>query len=137
MMMWLIGNKKQALNSKRGFTLIEVMVAVAVLSFGLVMIYQAFFMVFNSFNYSVDYLEAVFWMDEKIWESQDRIRRVGALENNQEQGEFTARSKNFYWSLSSQVLDPVANLSAVNLEVTWKEGGKDIRFSRVGYAKYE
>ena len=164
MMMWLIGNKdkriaysveriawsvecktksdklnaiRYPLNAKRGFTLIEVMVAVAVLSFGLVMVYQAFFMVFNSFNYSVNYLEVLPWMDEKIWEAQDSNRRVGALENNPGQGEFTARNKNFYWSLSSKVLEPAANLSAVNLEVTWKNGGKDIKFSRVGYARYE
>ena len=67
MMILTTGNKR---NSRSGFTLIEVMVAVAVLSFGLVMVYQAFFVVLDSFNYSADYLEIAGWMDEKIWQAQ-------------------------------------------------------------------
>ncbi len=132
MMMLKTGNRK-----RRGFTLIEVMVAVAVLSFGLVMVYQSFFIVLNSFNYCADSLAIAVWMDEKIWQAQDSIMRTGGLDNNPEQGEITARSKKFNWELSSTVLDQAANLSAVNLEITWKEGKRNVKVSRSGYAKYE
>jgi len=124
------------IGNKRGFTLIEVMVAVAVLSFGLVMVYQAFFIVLDSFNYSADYLEVSPWMDEKIWLAQDSIMRGGS-ENNTGQGEFILRNKKFNWSLSSRALDPISNLSEVNLEVTWKEGRRSVLASRSFYAKYE
>ncbi|MCX5708990.1 MAG: prepilin-type N-terminal cleavage/methylation domain-containing protein [Candidatus Omnitrophica bacterium] len=130
------GNKKRKADS-RGFTLIEVMVAVAVLSFGLVMVYQAFFIVLDSFNYSADYLEIVSWMDEKIWQVQDSIMRTGALEGNSNQGEFVARNKNFDWAISSNVLGSAGNLYAVNLEVNWKEAKRKVKLSRFCYAKYE
>jgi prepilin-type N-terminal cleavage/methylation domain-containing protein len=125
------------IGNKKGFTLIEVMVAVAVLSFGLVMVYQAFFIVLDAFNYSADYLEIAPWMDEKIWQSQDSIMRGEGLENNPGQGEFMTRNKKFSWLLSSRALDPSSNLSEVNLEVTWKEGRRNVKVSRSGYAKYE
>ncbi len=125
------------IGNKKGFTLIEVMVAVAVLSFGLVMVYQAFFIVLDSYNYSADYLEIAPWIDEKIWHSQDIIMRMAGLENNPRQGEFFARNKKFSWSLDFRVLDPISNLSEVNLEVAWKEGRRNVKISRSGYAKYE
>jgi prepilin-type N-terminal cleavage/methylation domain-containing protein len=130
------GNKKRKADS-RGFTLIEVMVAVAVLSFGLVMVYQAFFIVLDSFNYSADYLEIVSWMDEKIWQAQDSIMRTGALETNTTQGEFIARNKKFEWTISSNALSSAGNLSAVNLEVNWKEAKRKVKVNRSCYAKYE
>ena len=122
---------------KKGFTLIEVMVAVAVLSFGLVLVYQAFFIALDSFNYSADYLQISPWMDEKIWEAQDSIRRTGKLEDNQTQGEFIARNKKFDWTLSLNSLDPSGNLSAIDLEIGWKEARRNVKASRWGYANYE
>jgi prepilin-type N-terminal cleavage/methylation domain-containing protein len=135
-MMLKTGNKKRKAAS-RGFTLIEVMVAVAVLSFGLVMVYQAFFVVLNSFNYSADYLAIVSWMDEKIWQAQDSIMRTGALETDSTQGEFVARNKKFEWSISSSVLGGSGDLSVVNLQVNWKEAKREVGVTRSCYAKYE
>jgi prepilin-type N-terminal cleavage/methylation domain-containing protein len=134
MTMLKTGNKKRKAG---GFTLIEVMVAVAVLSFGLVMVYQAFFIVLDSFNYSADYLEIVSWMDEKIWQVQDSIMRTGALETNSSQGEFISRNKKFDWILFSSVLNGNGNISAVNLEVNWKESRRKVKATRSCYAKYE
>jgi hypothetical protein len=113
------------------------MVAVAVLSFGLVMVYQAFFVVLDSFNYGADYLEIVSWMDEKIWQAQDSIMRTGGLEGDSTQGEFVARNKKFEWLISSNVLSGAGNISAVNLEVDWKEAKRKVKVSRSCYAKYE
>ena len=122
---------------KNGFTLIEVMVAVAVLSFGLVLVYQAFFISLDAFNYSADYLAIACWMDEKIWESQDNIMRTGSLQDYQLQGEFLARNKLFSWQVSSNLLDQNSNLTAVNLQVNWKEAKRSVKASRFCYAKYE
>jgi prepilin-type N-terminal cleavage/methylation domain-containing protein len=124
------------IGNKKGFTLIEVMVAVAVLSFGLVLVYQAFFIAFDSFNYSADYLAISCWMDEKVWEAQDNIMRTGSLQDYQLQGEFLARNKLFNWQVSSNLLDQSANLSAVNLQVNWKEAKRNVKASRFFYAKY-
>jgi prepilin-type N-terminal cleavage/methylation domain-containing protein len=133
MMMSLIGNKS---GSKRAFTLIEVMVAVAVLSFGLVLVYQAFFVVLNTFNYGANYLEVSPWMDEKIWKAQDSIMRKGLLEDNSAEGEVTLRNKKFTWSLQNSPLAGANNLTSLKLEVFWKEGKRAVQVSRSCYAKY-
>jgi prepilin-type N-terminal cleavage/methylation domain-containing protein len=133
MMMSLTGIKA---GSKRAFTLIEVMVAVAVLSFGLVMVYQAFFVVLDTFNYGADYLEVSPWMDEKIWLAQDSIMRKGVLEDNSTNGELNLRNKKFTWELRNSVVDGTNNLIALTLDVYWKEGKRPVQASRSGYAKY-
>ena len=133
MMMSLTGIKS---GSKRAFTLIEVMVAVAVLSFGLVMVYQAFFIVLDTFNYGADYLEVSPWMDEKIWQAQDSIMRKGLLEDNSADGELTLRNKKFTWALENSPIAGTNNLTALKLEVSWKEGKRVAQVSRSCYAKY-
>ena len=64
---------------KKGFTLIEVMVTTAVLSLSMVLIYQAFFISLDSFNYCADYLDVVSWADEKLWQAQDSVTHNGTL----------------------------------------------------------
>ena len=64
-------------------------------------------------------------------------RLNGALESNPSQGEFTARNKRFAWKMSSAGLPGGVNLSAVDLEVDWREGRRSVQASRSAYAKYE
>ena len=129
MTMSITGNKK-------GFTLIEVMVAVAVLSFGLVLVYQAFFIVLDAFNHGADYLEVSPWINEKVWQAQDSIMRKGSLGDDPTAGEFILRNKKFTWLLQGSIIDGASKLTAVNLEVSWKEGKRTVQVSRAGYAKY-
>jgi prepilin-type N-terminal cleavage/methylation domain-containing protein len=133
MTMSITGNKK---DPQRAFTLIEVMVAVAVLSFGLVMVYQAFFIVLDTFNYGADYLEVSPWINEKIWQAQDSIMNKGALADTAPEGEFILQNKKFTWSLKSSAISEVNDLTAFDLEVSWKEGKRAVQVSRNGYARY-
>jgi prepilin-type N-terminal cleavage/methylation domain-containing protein len=131
--MSITGNKK---NSKRAFTLIEVMVAVAVLSFGLVMIYQAFFVVLDTFNYGADSLEVSPWINEKIWQAQDSIIHKGSLADNSTEGEFILDNRKFTWALKGSAISEISDLTALNLEVSWKAGKRTVQVSRNGYARY-
>jgi prepilin-type N-terminal cleavage/methylation domain-containing protein len=133
MTMWLTGTR---VRSKRAFTLIEVMVAVAVLSFGLVMIYQAFFVVVDTFNYGADYLEVSPWITEKLWQAQDSIMRKGELEDNSPEGELFLRNKKFTWALRKTPVSGIKNLVALELEISWKEGKRFVQVSRNCYARY-
>jgi len=134
MTMSITGNKK---DSQRAFTLIEVMVAVAVLSFGLVLIYQAFFIVLDTFNYGADYLEVSPWINEKIWQAQDSIIHKGSLAEIAPEGEFVLQNKKFTWSLKSAQISGLNDLSSLNLEVSWKEGKRTAQVSRNAYARYD
>lgn len=120
----------------RGFTLIEVMVTVAVLSFGIVFIYQAYFTALDSFNWCRDYFSVANWMNEQMWLAQDSISRLGEL-SQPSSGELIEGSRVFGWSLNASVIDEDAGLQMINLVLTRKASGRPLRLSRSAYAFYE
>jgi prepilin-type N-terminal cleavage/methylation domain-containing protein len=129
--------KRYSLNAQQGFSLVEVMVATAVLAFSVVMIYQAFFISLDSFNYCSDYLDVVSWADDKIWTAQDSLSRSGALSQIETQGEFVNNNKKFIWVLSQELLGDQVSLYKINLDLLWRRGKREIKLSRSAYAIYE
>jgi prepilin-type N-terminal cleavage/methylation domain-containing protein len=127
LMMLRIGN--------RGFTLIETLVAVSVLSLGLVMLYEAFFSCLNAFSYSQRRLDVQQWMDEKLWELEDELIRRGALVMVEHAGRFTKNNNHFFWQMSIDLLDSAseANLYRLDLNVYWRQAQKNIRLSQAAY----
>ena len=123
-------------NRKQGFTLIEVMVATAVLAFSLVLIYQAFFISLDSYNYCSNFLDVVSWADEKIWQSQDSIGRLGSIAG-QAEGSFESKSRKFDWRIDEDIAGQNTTLHKINLVLSWKEGKRDMQLSRTAYAIYE
>lgn len=130
-----IGNK--------GFTLIEVMVATAVLSLGAVLISESFFISLDSFDYYANYLTLASWADEKLWGAQDQLSRFGNAAQIQPGGRIVNRNKDIGWSLSSSVVDEAKGLPSglslyrINLDLSWQEGHRKARLSRSAYALYE
>jgi prepilin-type N-terminal cleavage/methylation domain-containing protein len=90
-MMSRIGNKK------RGFTLVEVMIAALVLVVGVVFIYEALFISLDAFNYCADYLELSPWADEQLWLTQDKIMRLGPNAAVNASGELYLANKKLFW----------------------------------------
>jgi len=66
----------------RGFTLVEIMVSLAIPSLGIIVIYEAFFKVSNEYGYAYDRLLASYYMDEVIWDLQDVLVREEAIDEN-------------------------------------------------------
>jgi len=129
MMMSRIGSK--------GFTLVEIMVTVAVLSFGIVMLYQAFFTCLNAFGYSLRRLDAQRWMDEKIWEMEDELIRSGTLMTGEHAGSFIDKNKNFGWKMSINLIGEAQDvyLYRLTLNVCWKEAQRDVSLPQVAYVQ--
>lgn len=121
----------------KGFTLIEVMVAVAVLSFGTVMLYEAFFSCLNAFSYSKSRLDLQCWMDEKIWEIEDELIRSGMLMMGEHAGSFVKKNKNFYWEMAVNSIAEAQNshLYKLNLRISWKEPQRNVSLSQVAYVQ--
>jgi len=122
-MMSLTGNK--------GFTLVEVMVATAVLSLGTVLIHEAFFISLDSINYCSNYLNVMPWMNEKLWEAQDNLGRYGTLGTTGTGGKFTSGNKDFNWILSYSLKD---GLYKIAVSLSWREGRRRIWLTRDAYA---
>ena len=112
------------------------MVATAVLAFSLVLIYQAFFISLDSFNYCSNFLNVVSWADEKIWQAQDSISRLGVI-SGQTEGSFESESRKFDWFINEDSRGQNATLHKINIVLAWKEGKRDMLLSRIAYAIYE
>jgi prepilin-type N-terminal cleavage/methylation domain-containing protein len=129
-MMSKIGNRKKA------FTLIEVMLATAVLSLGAVLIHEAFFKSLDTYNYCHNYFSVGYWLDEKIWSAQDSLKQSGPLANIERSGKFKSGNKDFSWNLSYDLAYDTSDLYKIGLDVSWQEGSRDIKISRTAFAKY-
>jgi len=121
----------------KGFTLLEIMVATAVLSLGLVMIYQAFFISLNAFKYYSNYLKVSSWLDEKLWEAEDDLFRLGPLAQINPSGSLKVDNNNFYWNLSYGLIDEPQNLYKVDLALFWQEGKRRVNLTRNAYVLYK
>ena len=125
------------MRKKKGFTLIEVLVTTAVLAFGIVSIFQALFIIMTAFSYISHYLDVVSVADEKVWQAQDTLMRLGPKATFAPQGEFDIGGKKYDWTLAVQLSDPAGNLSRIDLSTRWKEGHRDYSLERSAYAIFE
>jgi prepilin-type N-terminal cleavage/methylation domain-containing protein len=116
----------------KGFTFLEVMAASSVLALGAVLIYEAFFISLDAFNYYGDYLNVASWADDMVWQAQAEVRAGGQV-NLQTDGEFTRNNKRFRWNLSSNLLDADTGLYAIDLLLYWKTGKREMSLSRGTY----
>ncbi len=119
-------------SGRTGFTLVEVMVATAILSFGLVLIYQAFFTSIDAFDRHLNQLNAQIWLDEKFWQLQDDFRINKVFKPTKVSGVFLAKNKTFSWDMDYSTI--MANeLYMVNLNISWRQGQRNINMPRVLY----
>ncbi len=118
---------------RRGFTLIEVMVATAVLAFGSVLIYQSLFMVLNAYDSYARYVVVEPWMHEKIFEIQESIRRTGSPSTSGS-GDITLRTQRFLWRASVEPAAGLDGLFRVDLEVSSTGRQRMTTFTRSAYA---
>ena len=131
-----VTDKKARMTSRtgnRGFTFIEVMVTVAVLSLGTVMIQGGLLRAADILNRTSNTLIARQWMDEKLWQAQETLfysGEGGSLEATS--GNFSEYGRDFNWSLgaSSTGID----LYKLKLSVTWSQGGRAVEVIKEIYA---
>ncbi|MCM8780611.1 MAG: prepilin-type N-terminal cleavage/methylation domain-containing protein [Candidatus Omnitrophica bacterium] len=120
----------------RSFTLIEIMVTTVIFVLGVLLIYQAFFISLDSFNYCLDYLRIAPCLDETIWQAQDSITHFNIAPNLEPACEFILMPKDRQWEFGCSVIDKNQNLYRINLRATWRRGKKDVSISRIAYAMY-
>ena len=124
---------RKAAASKRGFTLIEVMIAVAVLAFGIISIYEALFVSVDAYSYYTHYLSTQDWNGEKIWEVQEELTLLQNLRDEQTSGQIVRDYKTFDWIMVVSPLDELQGLYKVNITLFWNEGERKVSTSRETY----
>mgnify|MGYP000339024899 CR=1 FL=1 len=119
--------------SGKGFTLIEVVMTVAILAFGIVSIYETFFVSIDVYGYYTHYLSTQNWMSEKIWTLQEELTRSRVLDEDETFGEMTRDHKIFHWVMRVSKINQQQALYQVSIKLSWKEGGKEVSTSRETY----
>ena len=122
-----------SLKKKIGFTLIEVMVTVSILAFGIVAIYEALFICLDTFSYYSNSLQAQTWLEEKIWEVQDELIRQEYISTGQTNGTVKIRNKMFNWRTGLNRIGGDQSLYRLDLSLGWTEGNRKPNISREVY----
>lgn len=120
--------------AKRGFTLIELMVAVSILSIGIVAVLRSFCNSVTVLETMRNRIMALRFLDEKMGEIEQRAwEQEGIAEESQEAG-ISLGNRQAVYKLEVAVLEPEEeieegteeeNISEVKLSLFWKEAGRE------------
>lgn len=109
-------------NSKYGFTLIEIMFAVVILSFGLVLVLRSFATTLEGLKRSENVKEASYLLEEKMEEIKEKAKEEAGIVKGNSSGEFGQDYKGYNWNLSVSPSDVDEILNEVKLVISWLEG---------------
>lgn len=115
------------LKSTQGFTLIEVLVAVIILAFGLVVVVEGMVRTEQAFRISENMVTASQIADERIAESEILVRERNSLSFFSESEKEDRSGKSFEWErktrpFSHASLMDTTKLNQVDVSVSWNDG---------------
>ncbi len=125
--------KKARMMSKtgiKGFTLIEVMFAVCILTLSTMVIQEGFLRSATLFGRYANTLIAKAWMEQKLWEIKEGLVYVPVPDLGGQSGSFQESKKSFEWSLDTGYARQGRDLYTLNFVVSWNEGNRLVRVTR-------
>jgi prepilin-type N-terminal cleavage/methylation domain-containing protein len=124
----------------KGFTLIEVIIATMVLSFGILLVYEGFFKSLEAFNYYNKYFKVSFSVNETMWQAQDELSRFGELLTTDTGilSDFIDKNRDAARNLSNELMYEIDGKSFYRIDflLTWNENGRRLNIKRTGFAVY-
>ena len=136
------GNKIAPLSrpfrNSKGFTFIEIMTTLAVLSGGIVMLYKSFFLCLDYQNHLTYRVYASNLLEDKIAVTEQMVRdyKVLAFEHDAQNEEVVFNSKpvNFHVDVQVGLDSDIPSLYRLTVSVSWKEKNRDVTLTRSSYA---
>lgn len=128
--------KGQLLFSNSGFTFVEVMVALAVLSLGIVIIFKGFVVSLDRLSYLTNRLYATTLLDNRITAIERMLRLYETLPfelNRTEKVNVGSKEIEFRQRMSISEVDDFADVFELDLSLLWDSGKKELILSRSAY----
>ncbi|MBU1087059.1 MAG: type II secretion system GspH family protein [Candidatus Omnitrophica bacterium] len=115
------------MRDNKGFTLLEVMLSLAIISISLMVIIQSFSQAISAQAVLTNYTKAIFLFEKKIFEL-----KTSGLNRTETQGRFLAPFEQFSWQIKSERTN-FSDLAKVDLTIEWPQQGrlKNLRVSTI------
>ena len=125
------------IKNRSGFTFIEIMATITILSFGIVFIYKALLISLDHQNY-LDYRSyGMNLMDHKIEFAQFKLQAIGSIPSSESLVVHTAVLNNrripFKLTTTSERLEGLSDIFKIDMRLSWKIRGKDYSYLRSAY----
>ena len=111
-----------------GFTLLEVMLSVTILSISSVLILNSFIKSIRAIELSENYFKAGLLLEEKIYE----VHNTDTIEEGVKEGIFSDFGARFSWYLDVATVEE-GYLDELNLQVLWNKGNRKYDISLLTY----
>ena len=119
-------------HTKRGFTLIEIMLAITILTIGIIGVLRAYIISVNTLEAGQNSIDAVCLLKEKMAEIEQVVMEEGGISPGTSSGKFEDEFEGFRWELEVKP-GPIKSLNEVALVVSHVNQPR--KFSLVTYAE--
>ena len=119
-----IGKIPRCLKDNRGMVLLEVLIAVLILTTGLVVVYRPLLMSLDVMNYADDRIEAKGLLLGQIWELHDEIAKAKNFTERTRAETLIGRKKTYHSEMTSQSLTEDDLLQRVTFRLSWDDMGR-------------
>lgn len=111
--------------SNKAFTLLEVLITVAILSTAIVFVFRSFTASLSSVKFSQNITLACYLAKSKLWEIEQYYKNNLELPAS---GEETVQNKKFNWSYEITVSE-TSNLEQLKLTISWQENIREAPYT--------
>jgi len=129
-------NKTLQSPSRTGFTFIEIMVTLVVLSLGIVAIFQSLFISLTNISYLNSRLYANMMLDDRIAKTERMLRAYNALPldlDPQELVDIGVKMIQFNPKMNISQVKGFIDVYRIDISYSWEENGREIRIGRAAY----
>ncbi len=124
------------LRLKFGFTLMEIMVTIAILSVGIVFVFKALLFSLDQINYLTTRLYATTILDNRVSEIERRLRIEQTLPfdlNHPQIAKIGKREVTLKEEMNINTVEDYPDVFKLDLSLSWQQGQRSIKLSRSAY----